>query len=240
MEGVITTQEKGEEDRVEEIEEWSDMGGIEREGLFASRHASELGASIPTGRQCRRSEGRGRAKRRVRIAVPTGSSRVREPKGSAHQQRRQSVVDAARAEEVKASTKPEAVAVRTILKRPETAAAGKVAKEKEKGRKAPKAAAQGRWEKMELSGDEEREYFRTANPIKGLDLDGSDEEEKAAARVAYLADMRAVEVWWEGEQDRAAATGRIVPPPGSSSSNSAAGSRHSSNSRGAGHRGRLQ
>ena len=40
MEGVVMTQE--EED---EVEEWSDMEGVEREGLFASRHVPEPGTS---------------------------------------------------------------------------------------------------------------------------------------------------------------------------------------------------
>ena len=48
MEGVVTTAPtvpaKPQDDP---IEDWSDMEGVEREGLFASRHAPEPGASAP-------------------------------------------------------------------------------------------------------------------------------------------------------------------------------------------------
>jgi len=45
MEGVVATRQKEIKD---EVEEWSNMEGVEREGLFGSKHALAPGEPVPT------------------------------------------------------------------------------------------------------------------------------------------------------------------------------------------------
>jgi len=70
MEGVTTTQQEEDED---EVEEWSDMEGVEWEGLFGSKHALALGELVPPMPPALEMVGRkkenGKAKA-MQIAVP--------------------------------------------------------------------------------------------------------------------------------------------------------------------------
>jgi len=73
MEGVIVTRE--EED---DVEEWSDVEGVEQEGLFALRHAPEPGMPVatPAPEPEPRKKEKGKAKE-VRIAVRAPAAPVR-------------------------------------------------------------------------------------------------------------------------------------------------------------------
>jgi hypothetical protein len=64
MEGVVMAG-----DGAEEIEEFSDMEGVEREGLFASKHAPAMGEAPPTLQTQEKREGKGKGKE-VTPAVP--------------------------------------------------------------------------------------------------------------------------------------------------------------------------
>jgi len=196
MEGVVTTVpamvSAPQEDA---IEEWSDMEGVEREGLFASLHAPELGTSsapepvAPAAKEEEEKKKKDKGKAKAgRVAVPPPA---RKQKGLPRQQHRQAAVDEARAQAA-AVAKAQAP---SILKRPETAAAEKKAEEerKEEAVKAEekrkkeaaekeeeKAVAMARWETGELSQAEWGTYTMAANPIKDLAGDSEALEEVAA------------------------------------------------------------
>jgi len=227
MEGVMTTASPAacvlQEDP---IEEFSDMEGVERDGLFASRHAPALSsptsvsssgtpapldygpvpapareALVEKEKKTRKDKGKGKAVQLV--APPTLACK---PKGSVQQQRRQAEVDKNRAEAARTGLKVEAVVpsapapVRSILKRPETIAAEKAEKE---AREREKAAARKRWVRGDFSKQEEESYTQAARPLWGLG--NTDEEEEATQKVAHLAGMRAVEDHWEQEWESNAA-----------------------------------
>jgi len=130
MEGVVMTKIE-----VEEMEEFSDMEGVEREGLFALQYAPELDAPAtspapaPEGQKKKKGEGKGKEKE-------VGARKAR-------QQARQAVVDRAAAEGAEKRVLPVTPAVpRTILKRPETVAVEKDVGEK---KEAAKLAAMEKW-----------------------------------------------------------------------------------------------
>jgi len=124
------------------IEKFSDMEGVEHDGLFASRYAVALStptsvlssgtltpldwgpvpapareAPVEREKKTRKNKGKGKA---VEIAAPP--TPTCKPKGSAQQQRRQAEVDKKRAEKVRTGLRAEAVVpsapapVRSILK----------------------------------------------------------------------------------------------------------------------------
>jgi len=138
----------------------------------------------------------------VAVTVPPMAAR------SVRQQRRQAAVDEARAKagaqaptpvrEERAPSVAPAVP-QTILKRPESGAEG--AKKKEEERLASKVAARVRWESGDFSKEEDKAYHGAADLIRALDA-ANDEQEKAAAAVAHMAGMRAVEDLWEEQQAR--------------------------------------
>jgi len=129
---------------------------------------------------------------------PSGPAhaRVRAPKGSTHQKKRQAALDAAREEKGKeAAASTAAGSPQLILKCPETAAAEKreaerAAKTAEKA--AAKAEASKRWETGGLNEEEEEVYRRATRPISGLADDSADLEEMAAGnRIAHMVGIRA-------------------------------------------------
>ena len=77
--------------RADETEQGDSMEGVEQEGLFASQHAPELGAVVPTqGMVLGPSKKKGKEKKKgkaVQIAVPPALGRA------ARQARRQTAVD---------------------------------------------------------------------------------------------------------------------------------------------------
>ena len=150
------------------------MEGIEWEGLFASQHALGLDAPMPTLAPARTEEGgkkdKGKAKA-VLSAAPPGAAASRKPKGSSRQLQRQAAVDE---ERKKAETHTQTPGVgpsaparlRSILKRPETAAAEAEAagkREEEKRKAVERRAEDGkvvvtreevRWEEREKQEEE--------------------------------------------------------------------------------------
>ena len=229
MEGVVTTVpamvSAPQEDA---IEEWSDMVGVEREGLFALLHAPELGMSsapepvAPAAKEEEEKKKKDKGKAKAgRVAVPPPA---RKQKGSPRQQHRQAAVNEARAQAA-AVAKAQAP---SILKRPETAAAEKKAEEerKEEAVKAEekrkkeaaekeeeKAVAMARWETGELSQAEWGTYTMAANPIKDLAGDSEALEEVAAEqRIAHRVGMRALGDQWEEERARARAVRQTLWP----------------------------
>jgi len=159
-------------------------------------------------------KGKGKA---MRIAVPEALART--PKGSRHQQKRQAVLDVAKAGVRQAVGKPALAAVqtpaRTILKRPEMVAEEE---KKREGRLASKVAARVRWKSGDLGNEKWDVYTEAANPILALDAQ-DDEAEKAAKAVSHMAGMRAVEDLWEEQQaspperNRAAGSRRSLGQP---------------------------
>ena len=93
MEGVVATRQ---EETKDEVEEWSDMEGVEREGLFGSLHATAPGEpafSMPPGPTTEEKEKKGREKgkgKAVQIATPPAMGRA------ARQRKRKAAVDAAK------------------------------------------------------------------------------------------------------------------------------------------------
>jgi len=93
MEGVVATQQ---EETKDEVEEWSDMEGVEREGLFGSLHATAPGEpafSMPPGPTTEEKEKKGREKgkgKAVQIATSPAMG------CAARQRKRQAAVDAAK------------------------------------------------------------------------------------------------------------------------------------------------
>jgi len=174
MEGVVATRQKEINDKVED---WSDMEGVEREGLFGSKHALAPGeqvSSIPQGPTMEEKEKKGKEKgkgKAVQVAAPPAMGRT------AHQWKRQAGVD-----EAKTGKPEEPVApIRSILKRPETAEAEKeergkkreeeaARKEAEKAGKKEeeKAAAMKQWQEGKLSQEEGETYSAAARPIQDL------------------------------------------------------------------------
>ena len=92
MEGVVTTAVAMAD---YPVEDWSDMEGVEQEGLFASQHVLQLGAPaappapVPEGWKKTKEKGKGKE---VVVTVPPSSART------AHQRTRQAGVDRAMAE----------------------------------------------------------------------------------------------------------------------------------------------
>jgi len=92
IEGVVATRQKETKDKVEE---WSDMEGVEREGLFGSMHAPAPGEPVPTmppgpatEEKEKKEKGKGKGKV-VQIAAPPATGHA------VRQQKRQATVDAA-------------------------------------------------------------------------------------------------------------------------------------------------
>jgi len=216
MEGVTTTQQEEDED---EVEEWSDMEGVEREGLFGSKHAPALGEPVPpmspAPEMGRRKKEKEKAKA-MQIAVPPAPAPgcTCMPRGSAWQQRWQAATDAAKVAKLGV-----AAPIRSILKRPETVEAEKKREEKRKEevakkeqekvvgvveKAAGKAEVRKRWEAGRFNAEEEEVYGRAMRAISSLTDDSHGLEEMAAGkRIAYMVGMRAVESRWEEEWARA-------------------------------------
>ena len=215
MEGVVATRQKEIND---EVEEWSDMEGVEREGLFGSKHAQAPGepvSSMPQGPTTGEKEKKGKEKgkgKAVQDAAPPAMGRA------ACQRKRQAAVD-----EAKTGKPEEPVApIRLILKRPETAEAEKKEREKKREEEAArkeaekagkkeeeKAAAIKRWEEGKLSQEEEETYSAAARPIRDLADDANAIEEVAAGqRIAHMPGMRALGSQWEEDWAR----GHAVSP----------------------------
>jgi len=207
MEGVVATTVT-----VEEVEQGDDMEGVEREGLFGSKHAPAPGEPVPVmppGPAAEEKEenekGKGKGKV-VQIAAPPATGCV------ARQRKRQATVDAAKAGKPQEPAAPSP----SILKRPETAEAEKKEREKKreeeaarKGaeqegeKEAEKAAAMKRWEGGKLSQKEGETYSAAARPIRDLANDADAIEEVAAGpRIAHMAGMRALESQWEEDWAR--------------------------------------
>jgi len=129
MEGVTTTQQDEDEDKVEE---WSDMEGVEQEGLFGSKHTLALGEPVPSmppaPEMGERKKEKGKAKA-MQIAVPPAPAPgcTRMLRGSAWQQRWQAAANAAKVAKLKV-----VAPIRAILKRPGTVEAEKKWEEKRK------------------------------------------------------------------------------------------------------------
>jgi len=93
MEGVVATRQQEIKD---EVEEWSDMEGLERGGIFGSKHAPAPGepvSSMPPGPTTEEKEKKGKEKgkgKAVQIAEPPAMGRA------ARQRKRQAAVDAAK------------------------------------------------------------------------------------------------------------------------------------------------
>jgi len=134
MEGVIVTRE--EED---EVEEWSDVEGVEQEGLFVSRHAPEPGMPVAT-------------------PAPEPEPRKKE-KGKAKEKGKEK--EKGKAKEVRIAVRAPAAPVRSILKHPETVAAEKAVKEE---METEKAAVRKRWEAADFSEEERQVCGGSANP----------------------------------------------------------------------------
>jgi len=172
----------------DETEQGDSMEGVKREGLFASRHAPELRAAMPTqGMSPGPSKKKGKEKEKgkaVHLAVPPALRRT------ARQARRQMAVDEARAGRAE-----ETVAlIWSILKRPEREEADKKAEEKTKQEVAKKQeekmAAMKKWEAGELSQKEGETYSRAARPIQALAGETNTLGEVAAGqRIAHMAEI---------------------------------------------------
>jgi len=216
MEGVVATRQKEIKD---EVEEWSDMEGVEREGLFGSKHAPAPGepvSSMPPGPTTEEKEKKGKEKgkgKAVQIAAPAAMGRA------ARQRKRQAAVDAAKTGKPEEPVAP----IRSILKRPETAEAEKKEREKNREEEAArkeaekvgkkkeeeKAAAVKRWEEGKLSQKEGETYSAAARPIRDLADDAIAIEEVATGqRIAHMAGMRALGSQWEEDWAR----GHAVSP----------------------------
>jgi len=209
MEGVVATRQKEIKD---EVEEWSDMEGVERGGLFGSKHAPVPGepvSSMPPGPTTEEKEKKGKEKgkgKAVQIVAPPAMGRA------ARQRKRQAAGDAAKTRKSEEPVAP----IRSILKRPETAEAEKkewekkreeeaVRKEAEKvGKKEEeKAAAVKRWEEGKLSQEEGETYSAAARPIRDLADDANAIEEVAAGqRIAHMAGMQVLGSQWEEDWAR--------------------------------------
>ena len=208
MEGVVATP--AQEPGPELAGGGENMEGVEREGLFASRHAPALGESTLTAQGA--PEGKGEEKKKketgkgkaVQTATPPAEGRA------GRQQRRQAAVNAA----MVANAAP-AAAPRSILKRPETeeaererekrreAEAARRGAEKEGEKEAEKAAATKRWEEGKLSQEEGETYSAAARPIRDLANDADAIEEVAAGqRIAHMAGMQALGSQWEEDWAR--------------------------------------
>ena len=180
------------------IEDWSDMEGVEREGLHASQHAPAAGAP---DRPWKGKGGKGKA---VQTATPPAIGQA------GRQRKRQAAVDAAKAEKAMEPTPP----VRPILRRPETEEAEtKREREREeevaRKKKEEKTEAKKRWEGGELTGVEVATYDAAASPIEFLARDSEDLAEVAAGQsIAHMAGMRALEEEWEESWPRGQG-----PPP---------------------------
>jgi len=202
MEGVVATRQEEEEDKVEE---WSDMEGVERDGLHRSAHAPGSGErAVPVTKaenEKEEKEEKGKASM-VQVATPAGGKTHRQ-KGSAKQQKRQAAADASNEKE---RAEPKVAApIRQILKRPETAEAEKNAAEErrkeEEKKDEEKAAVMKRWEEGDLSQEEWETYNAAARPIQYLADDAEAIEEVAAGqRMAHRAGMRALDSQWEKER----------------------------------------
>jgi len=202
MEGVVATRQEEVKD---EVEEWSDMEGVEREGIFGSRHAPAPGEPVPpmppaptTEEKKKKEKEKGKGKA-VQIAVPPDSGRA------ACQRKRQAAVDAANAGKPEEPTAP----IRSILKRPKTMEAEKKAekrKEESAKKEIEKAAAMKRREEGKLSQEEGETYSSAARPIRDLAGESEDLKEVAAGqRIAHMAGIWALGSRWDEEWARARA-----------------------------------
>jgi len=223
MEGVTTTRQEEDED---EVEEWSDMEGVEREGLFGSKHAPALGEPVPPMPPAPEMGGRKKEKGKAKvmqIAVPPAPAPgcTCTPRGSAWQQRWQAAADTAKVVKLEV-----AAPIQSILKCPETVEAEKKQEEKRKEevakkeqekvagaveKAAAKAEVRKRWEAGRFNVEEEEVYGRAMRPISSLADDSHGLEEMAAGkRIAHMAGMWALESQWEEEWTR---TLTIPPQP---------------------------
>ena len=204
MEGVVATTVT-----VEEVEQGDDMEGVEREGLFGSKHAPALGEPVPamppepaTEEKEKKEKGKRKGKV-VQITTPPATGHV------ARQRKRQATVDVANAGKPQEPAAPS----QSILKRPETAETERKEREKKReeeaarkgaekagGKEAEKATAMKRWEEGKLSQEEGETYSAAARPIWDLAGDAVAIEEVAAGqRIAHMAGMRALGSRWEEE-----------------------------------------
>jgi len=192
---------------VEEVEQGDDMEGVEREGLFGSKHAPAPGEPVPVmppGPATEEKEEKEKGKEKgkvVQSVAPSATGRV------ARQRKRQATVDAAKAGKPQEPAAPS----RSILKRLETAEAEKKEREKKreeeaarKGaekegeKEAEKAAATKRWEEGKLSQEEGETYSAAPRPIRDLANDADAIEEVAAGqKIAHMAGIRALGSQWE-------------------------------------------
>ena len=192
--------------QADETKQGDSMEEVEREGLFASPHALELGVAVPSqGMAPGPSKKKGKEKKKgkaVQFAVPPALGRA------ARQARRKMAVDEARAGRAEEPVAP----IRSILKRPKMEEAEKKAEEKTREEVAKKQeekmAAMKKWEAGELSQKEGETYSRAATPILALAGETNTLREVGAGqRIAHMAGMRAWESRWEEEWDYA----RAVP-----------------------------
>jgi len=138
MEGVVATTVT-----VEEVEQGDDMEGVEREGLFGSKHAPAPGEPVPVmppGPATEEKEEKEKGKEKgkvVQSVAPSATGRV------ARQRKRQATVDAAKAGKPQEPAAPS----QSILKRPETAEAKKKEREKKREEGAARKGAEKEGEK---------------------------------------------------------------------------------------------
>jgi hypothetical protein len=174
MEGVVTTGPEQPAQLVpkDPVEDWSDMEGVERQGLYASRHAPVEGEELTMSPAAVRPVAR-KEKGKGKEATPA--------------------------------------APRPILKRPETVAAEKAAKERKEAearRKAEeKEVARKRWEDWsKMTEMEQRTYDEVVRPIRATVCDKDTMEDTGVIqRIAHKAGIQAVEERWERMYDDARA-----------------------------------
>ena len=216
MEGVTTTWQEEDED---EMEEWSNMEGVERESLFGSKHAPVLGEPVPPMPPAPEMAGRKKEKGKAKvmqIAIPPAPAPgcTCTLRGSAWQQRWQAATDTAKVAKLEV-----VVPIWSIMKCPETVEAKKKREDKRKEevakkeqekvvgaveKAAAKAKVQKRWEAERFNAEEEEVYGRAMHPISSLADDSHGLEEMAAGkRIVYMAGMQALESRWEEEWARA-------------------------------------
>jgi hypothetical protein len=169
----------------DEVEGFSDMEGVQREGLFDSQHAPAAGEPDYMAYRATISEEKGEAARGKKAARKE-RAKAREEKGKAKE-----VVGVTR-ENPSAKGQPTA-----ILKRPETVAA-------------EVATDQARWERGDLNGTEQNIYRAAAGPV----LDEKAEtvtEMRSRSKRSHQAGMKALLQWVENGRPHTARRTAIAP-----------------------------
>jgi hypothetical protein len=168
----------------DEVEDYSDMEGVQREGLFDSRHAPPAGEPDYIT-QAKAGEGRKEQPRRGTVR----KRGIRKARNEAREEKEKGKgKEAGREPGTRANTEP--VAPRTILKRPEPT----------------------RWEKMEAlrrwrAGNLTEMEAKVARAASAHMAKQIDEEEGGEKRTTLQAALEALQEWWdEGRPDPSTAS----------------------------------